>query len=361
MPITGWAMLLGAACLAGLPPTTGFASEWMLFQAVLASVRLGGLGLQIFVCVLAAAMALATALAASAAVRLIGVALLGRPRSQQAAVATEAGPPMRWALLSLVALVVLIGLFPGAVIGLAEPALLLLANTSFADRVGVLGLAPAVQVPGYAPLGIAALLVLAAIGLVFALRARAVGGHRIGAPWECGLPPAPAWLPFGDPLTQISGGGFAQPVRRVFGIVMHARGQVDMPLPGDTREAVYTERSDDPADRFLFAPVSTLRARLSAQADRLHFLTVRQTLTVMACVLIGFLVVVAWSGARDPRCCSPGATSPACCASSRWWPRVPAWSSSPPPWSACRRSSPPQHLCPASPWACRRRLSPICW
>ncbi len=294
MPITASAMLLGAACLAGLPPSAGFASEWMLFQSVLGAVRLGGIGPQILVCVLAAGLALATALAASAAVRLVGVALLGRPRSQLAATAHEAGPPVRWALLLLALVIVMIGLFPAAVLGLADPALRILTNTSLNTHVGVLTVSPAIRFPGYVPLGVAALLALAAIGIAAVLRARAVAGHRAGPAWDCGFGASPTWLPFGDPLTQYSGGGFAQPLRRVLGgPLLSATTTLDMPQPGDTRPAVYTETAQDPSELYIFAPLANVRATVSGLADRMQFLTVRQILTVMVTALVVFMALVA--------------------------------------------------------------------
>lgn len=294
MPITAGCMMLAAASLAGLPPSAGFASEWMLLQTVLGAVRLGGLGLQIMTCVLAAGMVLAMALAASAAVRLVGVALLGRPRSAQAAGGLEAGPPMRWAILFASALVVLVGLFPGVVLGLAEPALRLLAATTMTGRAGVFTIAPAAEAPGYAPLAVLFLLGLAGFVTMAVLRARAVGGHRTGPAWDGGFGAAPPWLPFGDPLSQYAGGSFAQPLRRVLGgTLMAARATATMPPPGDTAASIYIETATDPAETALFRPAARLRTRLTSVADRMQFLTVRQILSVMFAVLIAFLTFVA--------------------------------------------------------------------
>ncbi len=289
MPITGACMLLGAACLAGLPPSAGFASEWLLFQSVLASVRLGGLGLQILVCVLAATLALATALAACAAIRLIGVALLGRPRSAGAAEAMEAGPPMRWALLLTSLAVVSIGLFPGAVLGLAEPALGLLSNAGMSNRAGILLITPVAEQPGYPPVAVLALLGLAGAAIAAVLRARAATGYRTGPAWDCGFGAA-----FADPRGQYGGGSFAQPLRRVLGpALMDAHDSLDMPAPGDTRAAIYAVHMEDPAVAYLFRPVAASRAWLSTQADLMQFLTVRQILVVMASALVLFLAFVA--------------------------------------------------------------------
>ncbi len=294
MPVTTAAMLAGAACLAALPPSSGFAGEWALFQAVIAGPRVGGLGMQVLICVVAAMMALAVALAAAAAVRLIGIGYLGRPRTPRCAAADEAGPPMRWALLGLVAASLLVGLFPGAVLGLARPALGLLAGGMVPLRDAGLVLAPGSGVPGYVPLAVAVLLALAG-GLVWWLARRvSVQGHRSAPAWDCGFGEPPAWLPFGDPATQYSGAGFSQPLRRTLGSgVLGAHETVDMPAPGQTRAASLMVALHDPAERWIFEAIGRWRDSLSGLADRMQFLTIRRTLSVMVTVLVVFLALVA--------------------------------------------------------------------
>ena len=94
-----------AACgLAALPPGPGFASEWLLFQSLLAAPRVGGLAIQTAFAIAAALMALAAALAAAAAVRLIGVAFLGRPRYPARAGRDRSRRPARVAMIGLAAL-----------------------------------------------------------------------------------------------------------------------------------------------------------------------------------------------------------------------------------------------------------------
>jgi len=206
----------------------------------------------------------------------------------------EAGPPLRWALLGLSSLVGIISLFPGAVLGLTAPALRTLANTSMAERADAVSIAATLQSAPYVPLAVIALLALFGVIITLILRARAVPGHRTGPAWDCGFGPPPAFLPFGDPLTQYSGGSFAQPLRRILGpALLSATASLDMPPPGDIRPAVFTEHTTDPAETYLFAPIASLRIRLSALADRMQFLTVRQILSVMVTALILFLVVIA--------------------------------------------------------------------
>jgi hypothetical protein len=239
-------------------------------------------------------MALAAALAAAASVRLVGVALLGRPRSPRAAAAEEAGMPARAAMIGLAVASGLVGLVPGAVLGLADPALQSLVSAGLSDRAGLLLVTPQVHAPGYSAVGIAMLLGLALSFVIWLVRLRAVAGHRVGPAWDCGFGAPPAWLPFGDPLTQYGAASFAQPLRRALGgALLYGRERVDMPEPGETMAARISSRVADPVDVLLFQPLGRLRKRLTVFADGLQFLTIRRTLSLMFWALVVFLGVVA--------------------------------------------------------------------
>ena len=294
MPVTTACVLAGAASLAALPPSAGFAGQWTLFLAVLGGPRIGGLGVQAIVCVVAGLMALATALMATAAVRLVGVAFLGRPRSPRASAADEAGQTTRAALIGLAVASGLVGLFPGAVLSLAGPALQRLVSAGMDDRAGLLAVAPQADLPGYSAVGIALVLALSAGLSAWLVRISAVPGHRAGPAWDAGFGAPPAWLPFGDPLTQYGGASFAQPLQRALGsVLLGARETVDMPAPGETRPARVVVTMNDPAERALFRPVAALRVRLAAVADRFWLLSIRRLLAVMLAVLVFFLAMVA--------------------------------------------------------------------
>ena len=263
MPVTTACVLVGAASLAALPPSAGFAAQWTLFQAVLGGPRIGGPGVQVLVCAVAGLLALATALAAAAAVRLVGIAFLGRPRSPRASAADDAGRHTRQALIGLAAASGLVGLFPGAVLWLAGPALRRLVSADMADRAGLLAVAPQTDLSGYSAPGIALVLALAGGLAVWLVRARTVPGQREAPAWDGGFGPPPAWLPFGDPLTQYGGASFAQPLLRALGV----RAWPAWPA---------------------LRPV----ARVSALAERFWGLSARTLLAVMFAVLVGFLVAV---------------------------------------------------------------------
>src|SRR5204862_7974609 len=71
---------------------------------------------------------------------------------------------------------------------------------------------------------------------------------RRGAAWGCG---------FSDPVpaAQYSAISFAQPLRRVFGMVFSARERVVMPPPGDLRPARFAVQLRDQIWDGLYAPI----------------------------------------------------------------------------------------------------------
>ena len=235
------------------------------------------------------------ALAAAAAVRLIGIAFLGRPRSPRGSSAHEAAAPARWAMAGLSLALVLLGLLPGVAVGWLEPALRLLTGAGMAGRAGPWQMAPQLQTPGYPPLLVALLLALSAIAAaIWLLRRPGTIGSRASPAWDCGFSAAPAWLPFGDPLTQYGPDGFAQPIRRALATpLLSVTEMLDMPLPGDARPAQIIVTSHDPAVRLLFVPLARLRGWLSARADLLQVLTARRALSLLFAVLVALLVAVA--------------------------------------------------------------------
>jgi formate hydrogenlyase subunit 3/multisubunit Na+/H+ antiporter MnhD subunit len=103
MPGTGTSMIVGAVAITGLPPLNGFASEWLVYLGLLGGgLELGsGPGLVLFL--VTAALATIGVLATLCFVRLVGVCLLGQPRSEPAADAHES-PFGMVAALALLAL-----------------------------------------------------------------------------------------------------------------------------------------------------------------------------------------------------------------------------------------------------------------
>jgi len=193
MPVVATGMGAALIGLVAVPAGAGFASFWLLFQAFLAVPHAP------WFAAVAASVAVSAALAGVALVRIFGVAFLGRPRGPRAAGAMDIARSARPSILVLAGMSLAIGLFPGLVLSLADAAEHQLLGVGSGG--GLLGLA------GYpVPL---LLLAAIAIGAAVAQTIRRAGAPaaREAAAWHDGFAPAPAWLPFGDPLTQSAGEG----------------------------------------------------------------------------------------------------------------------------------------------------------
>jgi hydrogenase-4 component B len=213
MPVTGLCLFAGLFGASMLPPGLGFAGFWLLLQSLLGAFRIGGFGLQLLIAFSVLMAGLSVGLAAIAAVRLAGVALLGRPRTPRTAVAEDVPQELRLCLIGLVALTGLLAVLPSLAMLPAARSLAQLANGSTPGMAMVLRQAAAA--PGYAPVSIVGLLAVAGCTL-WLLRRRGPGRRREPA-WSGGFSPPPPWLPFGDPATQIGAASFAEPVRRLLG------------------------------------------------------------------------------------------------------------------------------------------------
>ncbi len=262
MPRLGMLMLAGAAGMAALPLGPGFAPEFILLHAVIRAAGTGGILARIGFTALLAGLGLSAALALGAVVRLIGIGFLGRPRSLHAAAAEDAkrGTLAGMGLLAVLSLPV--ALLPGVVLGMIEPVVQLLAPNS----------TPAAL--SYAPLSLAVLLALAAGAAVLGLRRFAVRGTREVAAWTGGFGSPPAWLPFGDPMTQPSATGFAEPVRRAI-----ARGML-------------APKGVDPAEAYLLSPLWQINMRLTRVAEHIRRSTMRQRLAFVFGALVMFLLAL---------------------------------------------------------------------
>lgn len=85
LPILGSLLVFGAFCIAALPPSNGFASEWMLLQALLRVVEVASVPVRIVFALSGAALALTAGLAVTCFIMVIAASLLGLPRSPEAA------------------------------------------------------------------------------------------------------------------------------------------------------------------------------------------------------------------------------------------------------------------------------------
>lgn len=213
MPILAWLSLAGAGAAALLPPFAGFAGGWLLLQALFSAWRAGPLGFQLLTAAAVALVALAMAGLVSALLRFWGLCFLGRPRTPRTLGAAEVAPLPRALLLTLLLLSTLLGLLPGLVLRLAEPALLLLAGHGGAPELAGLSISAGPLAADYAPLGLGLLLGLLLAVAAGAMRQASPQPPVAVPPWDDGFIAPPPHLPFGDPATQPDAAGLAMPMR----------------------------------------------------------------------------------------------------------------------------------------------------
>ena len=213
MPWVAWTTLVGVIASAGLPPSNGFASEWLLLQSFLFTGGLPNPYLKMLVPMFAAGLVLVAALAGYVMVKFFGVIFLGRPREEKLAQAEDAGALERLGLLWLTAGCVLLGLFPVAIIEVIDPIPYALVGRGLAQsgRIGDwLLLAPvSAERASYSPL-VVFVATLAIVALTVAVVHRFYHGRvRRAPPWDCGFPMQTARM-------QDTAEGFGQPIRQIF-------------------------------------------------------------------------------------------------------------------------------------------------
>ncbi|MHB1304003.1 MAG: hydrogenase 4 subunit B [Acidiphilium sp.] len=295
MRVSAVPMLVAAMAIAALPPLNGFASEWLLLQAILLSPALPQFGLKLAVPAVGAMVALAAAFAAACFVRLYGIGYLGRARSAGADAAREADGFSRVAMIALAGLCIIFGVLPSLALDLIAPVTqgLLGAHITIRHGLSWFTLLPVVsRHSSYNPL-----LILLFIGAGACAAAAAL--HRFGsravrrtAPWGCGFVTAGAQTGFPEVGTQYSPTGFSQPIRRVFGAVLfRARDEVTMPGPGETAPARLVVHMTDPIWQGGYLPLTRFVGRVAERANRLQFLTIRRYLGF---VFVTLVLLLGW-------------------------------------------------------------------
>jgi formate hydrogenlyase subunit 3/multisubunit Na+/H+ antiporter MnhD subunit len=247
MPWTGLFFLIGCLSISALPPFNGFVSEWLTFQAALQAWQLESGVLRSLIPIASAMLALSGALAAACFVKVYGVAFLGQARSRHVRRARQVPLGMRAGQGWLAALCLVLGIFPTWTIEAINsvPRQILGSGLSQATAHGWLWLTPiSPATASYsAPLVVVLLAVLTGLAL-WGLRRGAVRRVRRCDAWDAASRrPRRACR---------HATAFAQPIRRVFGLLFHIEESVGRREDGAPR---YHLSVGDRAWDLLYAPV----------------------------------------------------------------------------------------------------------
>lgn len=264
MPWVAWLALAGILASAGLPPLSGFVSEWLLLQAFLFSPNLPHPWLNMAVPVAAALVVLIAALAGFAMVKFYGIIFLGQMREKALQEARDPDLWQRAGLAWLTALTIALGVLPTWVIGRIDAATRQLLGAGLAEATREHGwwlLAPiSPERASYAPLVFLATIV-ATVLLGRELVHRLYHGRvRRSSAWDCGFG-------FQSACAQDSAEGFSQPIRRIFAPLF--RMERHFPARHDA-QPYCSVKIEDPFWHALYLPLARLAGAVSGWVLRLQ-------------------------------------------------------------------------------------------
>lgn len=245
MPHTAALFLIGSVSIAGLPPTSGFVSEMMLFQAYFYSSEIPDPLLKVLLIITLSVFALTSALAAALFVKLFGITFLALPRTKCAQEATEVPKSM--------------------LLGEAVPAAFCILSGLFSSRIlALLGFDPGI--PDMLLLG---LILVGACGLVWlAVRNSGPSKTRISKEtWGCGILTQ-------HPTMEYSSAGFSEPLVVIFKKIYRTEISSTRTY-SDTRESIFKNGTARIHlikffEERLCLPVASVVSLVSSQVSRMQ-------------------------------------------------------------------------------------------
>ena len=275
MPGTAWAFLIGAMAIAGLPPLNGFASEWLTLQSLL-HLALDRANIGCAGPLAAAALAATAALAVLCFVKVVGLVLLGPPRSVGATDAQESAWPMVVGPGLLALLCAVLGVLPGVIV----PRLAALVGGQW-PLPSSATLAPPGSGGLPAPLLVVAL-VLAAAALLALRRGRPTAA--VAPTWACGqtLEPQLLW----------TSTAFTKPLRLTWQTVLRpSRHVAAVSAQGVVQSVNYRGEVPHLFDTMLYGPALRIALKFAGHARRLQSGQLRTYATYLGGVLLGLLLL----------------------------------------------------------------------
>ena len=306
MPWTALLTLFGVMSIAALPPFSGFISEWLILQTLLRSVSLKSPVFQVMFALSGVIVALTAGLAATAFIKFYGMTFLGPRRSQTARQIREVDPSLRWAMATLAALSLALGLIPTYVVRFLSP---LVATLGGHHHLAALVPAffephtlPPSLVAAFKPLGAeTGRRILPGPGLVIMHQSSATmaphvvfasapfylaitiilflgilyGGMRVllkkrtairSIPWQGGVSALP-------PTAHYTATGFSNPIRVIFRAILSPSHSLDQEILVENHFHVAVRRTPHDSyviDRVLFYPVVTLAMGIAKLLARMH-------------------------------------------------------------------------------------------
>jgi hydrogenase-4 component B len=295
MPYTSVFFLVGSAAISALPPLNGFASEWLVFQSLLAGFNIPTPEVAVVMPIAVGMLALTSGLAAACFVKAFGISFLAIPRSREAEHAHES-PPLMLAGMALLALAcVALGLAPFVVVpalgrvltglgGLPDTHAVFTLNISLVTPNSFASMSPTLVAPG--------LLVLLGLVPLVMLIFRVNRRLRVSDSWGCGRVGQ-------TPRMEYTATAFAEPLRRVFAELYRPTQELSIDFHPDSKYFVqsieYRSGITPWFEKALYGPLLWLIKLCAAVTRRMQSGSVHMYLVYIAVALLILLLIARWS------------------------------------------------------------------
>jgi NADH:ubiquinone oxidoreductase subunit 5 (subunit L)/multisubunit Na+/H+ antiporter MnhA subunit len=275
MPRTTTLVIVGSLAIAALPPLNGFASEWLIYLGLIHGGVGASPGAGLLLLFAVAAMAAVGVLAALCFVRLVGIGLLGRPRSDLAAHAHESGAGMLGPMAAL------------AIATVAMPFLLPLLADALQPVIGQLAgsrVDATIVGAALAPLSILGIVLWTGFAVGAVLIRRLLRRRRESETWGCGYVAPTARM-------QYSGASFAEGIHRLLPRVLRAKIVVPPSTELFLSSGEMSADRRDPFTRSAYEPLLDRGARRFGQLrwvqqGRLHLYILYLVLAVVVTIAV---------------------------------------------------------------------------
>ena len=264
MPWVAWLALIGILASSGLPPFSGFISEWLLLQSFLFTPGLPQSFLNMLIPVAAASIALTAALAGYAMVKFFGVVFLGQPREEKLRDAHDAGRLEKMGMLCLALATLILGLAPNLFLHFIDPVTKLLVGRGLASSATANGwwlITPtSLERASYSPLyflmgvALASALVFAVVRIFYHGRMRRAPAWTGGHVWQ-------------NARMQDTAEGYGQPIRQIFESFFDM--ERHLPRPEESAPE-YKVVVNDKFWKGIYLPIANATEFISAQVGRLQ-------------------------------------------------------------------------------------------
>ena len=184
MPSTAIFFLCGSLAIGALPPFNGFVSEFLIYSGLVEGIKSGNVQFNLLMILSIAVLAIAGGLSILTFTKSFGTVFLGSPRKQLVHQAREVSKIMQAPLFIILALMLLIGMFPNLVLTIVAPVMKIFDSASLVSS------AESIASSALIMTGRISLLLLLLSAVIYFIRYKITGKKvQVTSPtWSCGYP-----------------------------------------------------------------------------------------------------------------------------------------------------------------------------